>query len=88
MAEQYDQSRAVWFMAGVAIGATVALLFAPNSGEETRRRLREQAGKGRERLTETGREIAERGREFYDKGRRIADEAAEMFERGRRIVQG
>ena len=39
MAEEYG-SKAVWFMAGIAIGATVALLYAPATGEDTRRHRR------------------------------------------------
>lgn len=82
-----DDSRVVWFLAGAALGATVALLFAPHSGQETRALIREQAGKGRDRAGEAGRNIADRGRDLYDKGRRIADEAADIFDRGRRMVQ-
>lgn len=38
-----------WFVLGAALGAGLALLFAPASGEETRRRLRREAGKLKER---------------------------------------
>jgi len=33
------------FLAGAALGAGLAILFAPRSGEETRRRIRERANK-------------------------------------------
>jgi gas vesicle protein len=85
--ETNDTSKAVWFLAGIAIGATVALLFAPASGEETRRRIGAKAVEGKDALAETGREILDKGRDLYDKGRKIADEASEMFDRGRRLVQ-
>jgi gas vesicle protein len=88
MAEQIDTSKAVWFLAGAAIGATLALLFAPASGEETRRYIGRKADEGREALTDTGRDLLDKGRDLYDKGRKIADEAADMFDRGRRLVQG
>ena len=88
MADQVDSSRALWFVAGVAIGATVALLVAPYSGEETRRRIGRKAAEGRDALADTGRELVDKGRDLYDKGRKIADEAADLFDRGRRIVQG
>jgi len=38
-----------WFVVGAVLGAGLALLFAPASGEETRRRLRREAGKLKDR---------------------------------------
>lgn len=86
-AEDYG-SKVVWFMAGIAIGATIALLYAPASGDETRRMIAKKTKQGREALSDSGREMLERGKEMYEKGRRMADDAAEMFERGRKIVEG
>jgi gas vesicle protein len=83
-----DNSKLVWFTAGVALGATISLLFAPASGEETRRMIREKAGEGRDKLAGKGRDLMEQGRHLYDKGRQIADEAADLFDRGRRMVEG
>jgi gas vesicle protein len=85
---QDNTSKVVWFVAGAAIGATIALLYAPASGEVTRRKIRRSAEDSREALASGGRELMDRGRELYDKGRKIADEAADMFERGRKLVQG
>ena len=83
-----NTSRLLWFLAGGAIGAAVAMLWAPGPGAETRRRITETAEGRGEALAESGREIFDRGRDLYDKGRQIADEAAEMFDRGRKLVQG
>ena len=83
-----NSNKVVWFLTGAAIGAAVALLYAPQSGEETRRQLRQKADEGREQLTESGRDLVDRGRDLYEKGRTMADEAADMFDRGRRMVQG
>ena len=77
----------IWFVAGAALGATIALLYAPASGEETRRKIGQKTTEGRDALKESGREMIDKGRDLYDKGRRIADEAAEMFDRGRRLVE-
>jgi gas vesicle protein len=85
--DSFDTSKVVWFVAGMAIGATIALLFAPASGQETRRLIGRKASEGREALTDTGRDLLDKGRDLFDKGRKIADEAAEMFDRGRRLVQ-
>ncbi len=83
-----DNGKFVWFVAGAAIGATVALLYAPQSGREMRRTIKRKAREGREALSESGREWMEKGRELYEKGLRVADEAADLIERGRRIVEG
>ena len=88
MADQDYGSKVVWLMAGVAIGSTIALLYAPASGHETRRKLAKKTQEGREQLAESGREMLDRGREMYDRGRKLAEDAAEMFERGRKIVEG
>src|SRR5260370_38032009 len=85
---QDNTSRFVWFVAGVAIGSTIALLYAPHSGEKTRRMIGRKAREGREQLTDSGRELVDKGRELYEKGRKVADSAAEMIERGRRMVEG
>jgi gas vesicle protein len=53
------------FAIGAIAGAAVALLYAPASGEETRRRLAETARQGRERAEALARE----GREFIDRRR-------------------
>jgi gas vesicle protein len=87
MANQEYGSKAVWFMAGIAIGATVALLYAPMTGEDTRRQLTKKAQKGRDALTDSGNDLLDRGREMYERGRQLADEAADLFERGRKIVE-
>jgi gas vesicle protein len=80
--------RLLWFFAGAALGATVALLYAPQSGKDTRRYLGKKAKHGREVVSEASREALDKGRELYQKGRKMADEAADLFERGRRLVEG
>jgi gas vesicle protein len=86
MAEEDNGSRLIWFVAGAAIGAAVALLYAPQSGEDTRRFLGDKAKEGSDVLADSGQHLMDRGRELYERGRHMADEAAEMFERGRKIV--
>jgi gas vesicle protein len=76
-----------WFFAGAAVGAAVALLLAPESGERTRQRLARQAGRGKQSFLESSQDLFERGRELYERGREIAEDAAAMFERGRQIAE-
>lgn len=88
MANRSDSTpKVVWFIAGAAIGASIALLYAPASGRETRRKLKRGAEEGRDALLDGGRDLVDRGRDLYQKGKKIADEAAEIFERGREVVQ-
>lgn len=86
MAREDDGASLIWFIAGASIGAAVALLYAPQSGEDTRRLIGRKAREGGEVINQQGREMMDRGRELYDRGKRMADEAAEMFDRGRKIV--
>jgi gas vesicle protein len=87
MADQDYGNKVVWFMAGIAIGATVALLYAPATGEQTRRQLARKAQRSRDTLADSGSDLLDRGRDMYERGRKLADEAADMFERGRKIVE-
>lgn len=77
----------IWFVSGAILGAAVALLMAPETGEGTRHKLAHQAERGRKTIIESGQELFERGRDLYQRGREIAEDAAEMFERGRRIAE-
>ncbi|MES1258381.1 MAG: YtxH domain-containing protein [Acidobacteriota bacterium] len=77
-----------WFLAGVAAGATLALLYAPQSGKDTRNYIGKTTKESRDAMEASGKELMERGKELYDRGRQIADEAAELFERGKKLVQG
>jgi len=91
MANNDNGASLAWFLAGAALGAVGALLYAPQSGRETREELRRKAAEGRERAYEAGRQAADRGREYYEKGRTAAEDAArsgrEAVERGREIVE-
>ena len=66
MANNSNGSVALAFILGAAAGAAVALLYAPATGVETRRKLARKVQEGRER----GREIYEDGREAFDKARK------------------
>ena len=88
MARDNTGSTILWFLTGAAVGAAIALLYAPASGSETRKYIRKKAEEGRETLGDAGRDVLERGREFYEKGRKIAEEAGDILERGKKLVTG
>ena len=74
----------VAFALGAAAGAAVALLYAPATGEETRRRLAEKAREGRQRAEE----LARQGKEFLHEQRGAIGEAIhrgrEVFDKARK----
>ena len=53
------------FLAGAAVGAAVALLFAPAAGSETRAYVNRRAREARERAAQA----AEQGREMFNRQR-------------------
>jgi len=64
------------FIAGAAVGAAVALLFAPAKGEVTREYLGQRAREGRDRAAEA----AKQGREIINRQR---DNLTTAFDRAR-----
>src|SRR3972149_10502842 len=73
-------SKLGYFLAGLGLGAVVALLFAPRSGEETRQYLRERAEEGVDDLKRRGRELKERAGEVVEKGKELAERPRESVE--------
>lgn len=81
-----SDSKLAWFVAGASVGATLALLFAPQSGEETRYYLRKQAKKSRKKLAAVGEDLLDQGREIYERAGEFIDETAEAVQE--RIDEG
>jgi len=73
-------SKLGYFLAGLGLGAVIALLFAPRSGEETRQYLRERAEEGVDDLKRRGRELKERAGEVVEKGKELAERHRESVE--------
>jgi len=66
-------TKVAFFLAGFGIGAAVALLFAPQSGEETRKQIAEKAQEGRDYVASRGREIRRQAEEFVDQGKELVN---------------
>ncbi len=74
----------IYFLMGGFIGASVALLLAPKSGEETRRFLGDKYKEGTDHLDEKTQE----GRDFIsDKSREVVERVGETIERGKETIQ-
>ncbi len=78
-------NRLAWFLTGAVVGVTIAILYTPSSGRDTRQLI---SDKSRDALGDTGKSLIEAGREMFDRGRQLVEDAAELFERGRKLVQG
>jgi len=76
----------VAFALGALAGAAVALLYAPASGKDTRRKLAEKAREGRDRAQA----LAEEGLDFVQRQRdnvsAAADRGREAFEQARKGI--
>jgi len=73
-------SRFGYFLAGLGLGAAIALLLAPRSGEETREYLRERAGDLRDEAKRRTRELKERAGEYAEKGKEFVERQRETVE--------
>jgi gas vesicle protein len=94
MGRDYDReetsaaTKLTYLIVGGGIGAILALLFAPKSGEELRGDIADATRKGIEKSKETAAQLQERAGEYYEVGRERAgelyntatDKAGELYE--------
>lgn len=95
-------SGATSFLVGLAVGAGIALLFAPQSGEETRRQLKRRARRAAAVARETAGDLSENVVDRYEQAKRTVEDrldsarqaleirkhqAAEAFRAGREAAQ-
>jgi gas vesicle protein len=64
-------TKVAFFLVGCGVGAAVALLFAPQSGEETRKRIAGKAEEGRDYVVNRGREFGRQASEMVDQGKEL-----------------
>ncbi len=91
MAEHEEQDAAVgfgWFLAGLIVGASTAILLAPKTGKDTREYLTEKAQAGKEAVADASKDAIAASRDMYEKGQQLVQDAAALFERGRKLVRG
>ena len=95
-------SGATSFLVGLAVGAGVALLFAPHSGEETRRHLRRRARRAAHVARDAAGDLSDTMVDRYEQAKRNVEDrldsarqsleirkhqAAEAFRAGREAAQ-
>jgi gas vesicle protein len=67
----------VTFLLGVAVGATVAILYAPASGEETRKQISDKASELKDKAGEIKEQVAQRATEWKDRAAHMINRAEE-----------
>jgi gas vesicle protein len=80
-----------YFVAGLGIGAAVALLFAPQSGEDTRKQIAEKAQEGKDYVASKGREIRKHAEDLVDQGKDLVSKQkarlADVLESGKQAAR-
>ncbi len=74
--ESSAANKLTYLLIGGGIGAVLALLFAPKSGEELRADISDATRKGLEKSKETAAQLQERAGEYYEVTR---DKAGELY---------
>src|SRR5437868_5085677 len=72
--------RLTYLLVGAGVGAIVALLFAPKSGQELRGDIADATRKGIDRTREAATQLGERAGDYYEGAR---DRASELYSTGR-----
>jgi len=73
----------IGLLCGTALGAAVALMFAPKAGPEFRQHLYESTGDIRRKAYETYDQASEQVNNIVSKGRQAVDRGREAFESAR-----
>jgi gas vesicle protein len=76
-----------FFVAGAAVGAAVALLFAPKTGAQTRKDIRKFSKKTVNQLDDLQSDVRDQISEGYDQMMEVFDNVKEFVEDGRMKLQ-
>ena len=92
MAEEMKAGeKALYFVLGGFIGAAVALLLAPRSGEETRRLIATKTREGADYITNRTKEVGDKTSTLIDRGKELLqqqrDQLAAALEAGKQAYR-
>jgi gas vesicle protein len=80
-----------FFVAGAGVGALLALLLAPKTGEQTRKLIAKKAEEGKDYVASKGREFRGQAEELVDKGKELVSKQkgrlAEVLETGKEAAR-
>jgi gas vesicle protein len=88
MEEQEQSNTLVWFLAGAVVGVSIAMLYSPQSGKDTRQFISDKTQQTKDAVGDSSRDLLEAGRDMFERGRRLVEDAADLFDRGKRLVRG
>jgi len=75
-------STAGYFLAGLAIGSLVGIVFAPKSGEGTREYLSKKVKEGSKHARKEARELSERASDLVERRKELVNETKEQIATG------
>jgi gas vesicle protein len=80
-----------FFVAGAGIGALLALLLAPKTGEQTRKLIARKAEEGKDYVASKGREFRGQAEELVEKGKEVVtkkkERLADVLETGKEAAR-
>ncbi|HSY00663.1 MAG TPA: YtxH domain-containing protein [Acidobacteriaceae bacterium] len=65
------------FGVGVAAGAALALIYAPQTGEKTRRQLRRGYEDAADRLRSTANDVSDQAGKYFKRGKNVVNEVVD-----------
>ncbi|HZP17382.1 MAG TPA: YtxH domain-containing protein [Terriglobales bacterium] len=79
MSDRNGSGGLLWFLAGLGIGAVVGILYAPQSGNETREILMNKAEEGRDYVRKRAREAREQAEQWAQRGKEVLHSQKEQI---------
>jgi gas vesicle protein len=79
MSERNGGGGLLWFLAGLGIGAAVGILYAPQSGSETRELIMSKAEEGREFVRKRAKDARNQAGEWAEKGKQAYQSQKEQI---------
>jgi gas vesicle protein len=79
-------AKGLWFLGGVGIGVAIGLLYAPQSGADTREMLGRKTDEGLEFVNRKSEELRQQAGEYAERGKQVVERGKEVM--GRSVERG
>lgn len=74
-----DSNGVFWFLTGIGIGAVIGMMYAPQSGSETRAALKSKAEEGKGMVRDRTRQAREQASQWVDKGKEVVSQQKDQL---------